>query len=94
MTRAADPPDVSTPSRLLIRVTPEPTHLLRARERLRDYLDHYCSDEEAIDQVVLAVDEACTNALRHSGTEEELEISLGFEGDEPDRRGQGPWARL
>ena len=71
-----------TPSRLLIRVTPEPTHLLRARERLRDYLDLHCLDEEAIDEVVLAVDEACTNALRHSGSEQELEISLGFEADD------------
>ena len=32
--------------------------------------------------MVLAVDEACTNALRHSGTEQELEISLGFEDDD------------
>jgi PAS domain S-box-containing protein len=80
MTPAADRPRALTPSRLLIRVTPEATHLLRARERLRDYLDVHCSNEEAIDQVVLAVDEACTNALRHSGTDQELEISLGFEG--------------
>ena len=82
MTQAADPPEVLTPSRLLIRVTPEPTHLLRARERLRDYLDQQCADEGAIDQVVLAVDEACTNALRHSRTEQEIEIRLGFEADD------------
>ena len=29
---------------------------------------------------MLAVEEACTNAIRHSGTDEDIEVSLSFEG--------------
>jgi PAS domain S-box-containing protein len=80
MTRPAGPPETMGPSRLSFRVTPDPTHLVRSRERVRDYLHQHCSTEQAVDQVVLAVDEACTNALRHSGATEDLEIRLGFDG--------------
>jgi PAS domain S-box-containing protein len=71
-----------TASSLVFRIAPDPTHLVRSRERVRDYLHQHCSSEEAVDQVVLAVDEACTNALRHSGTTEDLEIRLGFAADD------------
>ena len=54
--------------------------MLRARERIRDYVTPYCSDEAAVNDVVLAVEEACTNAIRHSGSQEEIEIFVAFEG--------------
>ena len=78
MTSPADRPGLLPPSRLDFRVAPDPTHLLRSRERVRDYLRHHCASEDAVDQVVLAIDEACTNAVRHSGTMEDLEVELGF----------------
>lgn len=78
MTQPAGPPEITRASRLAFHIAPDPTHLLRSRERVRDYLYQHCSTEEAVDQVVLAVDEACTNALRHSGTTDDLEIRLGF----------------
>ena len=34
----------TAPPRLHFRVPPEPSHLLRARERIRDYLRQYCAD--------------------------------------------------
>jgi PAS domain S-box-containing protein len=58
---------------------PEPAHLLRARERIRDYLRLYCTDEQLISDVVLCVDEAVANAVSHSGSELDVELSLGFE---------------
>ena len=45
----------------------EPSHLLRARERLRDYLSLHCADEDLVADVVLCLEEAATNAIRHSG---------------------------
>ena len=71
-----------TPPRLHFLVAPEPSRLLRARDRIRDYLTLHCSDQIIIDDIVLAVEEACTNAIRHSGSPQEIEISLGFEGDD------------
>jgi PAS domain S-box-containing protein len=79
MTRAAHVSEVESPPRLFFRIAPDPTYLRRSRERVRDYLCQHCSSEEAVGQVVLAVDEACTNALRHSGSREDLEIRLGFD---------------
>ena len=69
------------PPRLRFAVAAEPSRLLRARDRVRDYLARHCSDQTTVDDVVLAVEEACTNAIRHSGSQEEIEIRLGFEGD-------------
>ena len=81
MSQSSATPQLSPP-RLHFRVPPEPSHLLRARERLRDYLRQYCASPEVIDDVVLCVEEACTNAIRHSGAADEIEIALAFEGDE------------
>ena len=53
--------------RLHFRVPPEPAHLLRARERLRDYLRLYCAEAAVINDVVLCVEEAATNAIKHGG---------------------------
>ena len=58
----------TAPPRLHFRVPPEPSHLLRARERMRDYLRLYCTERQVIDDVVLCVEEAATNAIRHSGS--------------------------
>ena len=69
----------TAPPRLLFRVPPEPSHLLRARDRIRDYLRQYCTDELVISDVVLCVEEAAANAVRHSGSELDIELSLGFE---------------
>ncbi len=66
------------PPRLHFRVPPEPSHLLRARERLRDYLRQYCTDGDVIDDIVICVEEACTNAIRHGGSPDDIEIALHF----------------
>jgi PAS domain S-box-containing protein len=68
----------SAPPRLCFRVPAQPSHLLRARERLRDYLRQYCADGQVIDDTVLCVEEAATNAIRHSGSRHTIEISVRF----------------
>ena len=60
----------------------DPSRLLRARERVRDYLDQLEVPPVAVDETILAVEEACTNAVRHSGSDEAMEISLGFDGSD------------
>ena len=50
MTRPSEPP------RLHFSVAPEPSRLLRARERIRDYLMLHCTDETTVDDVVLAIE--------------------------------------
>jgi serine phosphatase RsbU (regulator of sigma subunit)/anti-sigma regulatory factor (Ser/Thr protein kinase) len=74
------PSERTSPSpRLRFRLAPDPAHLLRARERLREYLSGCCADARAVDDLVLAVEEACTNAIRHSGSPGEIEIALDFD---------------
>ena len=68
----------TAPPRLEFRVPAEGSHLLRARERLRDYLSRYCAERELVDDVVLCVEEACTNAIRHSGSSADIGIALEF----------------
>ncbi len=68
----------TSPPRLEFRVPPEGSHLLRARERLRDYLGQYCAEHELVDDVVLCVEEACTNAIRHSESADDITITLEF----------------
>jgi PAS domain S-box-containing protein len=68
------------PPRLRFRVAPEAALLLRARDRIRDYLLQHCAERPLIDDVVLCVEEACTNAIRHSETVDDIEISLEFAG--------------
>ena len=74
------PSVVPPPPRLQFFVAAEAAHLLRARERVRDYMTQHCSDSAVVCDVVAAIDEACANAVRHSGSVEEIEISLAFEG--------------
>ena len=65
--------------RLSFRLALEPSHLLRARERIRDYLVAHCDDRRVTDEVVLCIEEACTNAIRHSGSSDWMQVSLEFE---------------
>ncbi len=78
MSESGVSPDVQPP-RLSFRLALEPSRLMRARERIRDYLLAHCDDAQLIDQVVLCVVEACTNAIRHSASDEEMVVSLQFE---------------
>jgi PAS domain S-box-containing protein len=71
-----------TPPRLRFSLAPEPSRLLRARERIRDYLTAHCSDETTVNDIVLAIEEAATNAIRHSGSPEDIEIRLSAEDDQ------------
>jgi PAS domain S-box-containing protein len=66
--------------RLRFSIPPEASRLLRARERIRDYLRLNSRDDEAIAAVVLAVEEACTNAIVHSASTDDLVISMRFDG--------------
>ncbi len=81
MTQYKPTHDIPLP-RLAFRLGLDPARLARARERVRDYLWLHCDDESLVDEVVLCVDEACTNAIRHSGAENAIEVSLGFDGDD------------
>ena len=74
------PAETVSPPRLAFTLPLDAARLLRARQRIRDYLHGHVGDREAIDAVVLAVEEAMTNALRHSGARDDLEIHLQFEG--------------
>jgi PAS domain S-box-containing protein len=44
-------------------------------------LGQYCSERRVIDDVVLCIEEAATNAIRHSGVEQDIDISLQFDSD-------------
>ena len=83
----------AAPARLHFHLPLEPSRLLRARERVRDYLHQQLLEADLIDDVVLALEEAMTNAVRHSGAAEDLEVALRFEGAdlllEVRDRGQG-----
>ena len=70
------------PARQRFTLAPEAVRLSRARRGVRDYLSLYCGDQRTIDDMVLCVGEACTNAIRHGGSGREIEIFLGFRGDD------------
>jgi len=72
----------TAPARQRFMLAPDAFRLSRARRRVRDYLTLYCRDRRTVDDMVLCVGEACTNAIRHSGSGEEIEITLGFRGDD------------
>ncbi len=72
-------PTGSPRPRLFFRLPLVPVRLLRARHRINDYLHQHGVAEDVIDDVVLAVDEAMTNAVRHSGARDNLQVSLWFE---------------
>jgi anti-sigma regulatory factor (Ser/Thr protein kinase)/ligand-binding sensor protein len=67
-------------SELRLVLPPDPAKLFNVRARVRTHLQLSPLDPQQIDDVVLAVEEACTNAIRHSGTSEDIELTLSFEG--------------
>jgi PAS domain S-box-containing protein len=69
----------SSPSRLAFSLPLDPVRLLRARDRLRDYLHQHGVSDRLVKEAVLAVEEACTNAVRHSDSREDLQIAASFE---------------
>ena len=73
--RHAAPPDLG------FEVAPEPSHLPSTRELLRDYLHAHCTDARLVADVVLCLEEACTNVIRHSGVREAMHVALHFDGD-------------
>ena len=74
--------ETSLPPRLSFSLPLDPARLLRARQRVRDFLHEHVADGEAIEAVVLAIEEAMTNAVRHSGAGDDLDVLLYFEGDD------------
>jgi anti-sigma regulatory factor (Ser/Thr protein kinase)/ligand-binding sensor protein len=58
----------------------QPAALFAVRARVRTHLQLSPLDPDQIDDVVLCVEEACTNAIRHSGAREDIEVSLSFAG--------------
>lgn len=72
----------TAPARQRFMLVPEAFRLSRVRRRVRDYLTFYCRDRRTVDDMVLCVGEACANAIRHSGSGEEIEITLGFRSDD------------
>jgi anti-sigma regulatory factor (Ser/Thr protein kinase) len=69
------------PPSLGFEVAPEASHLCSARERLRDYLRSHCPDARVVADVVLRLEEACTNVIRHSGTCEAMQVAVRFDDD-------------
>ena len=62
-------------------VAADPARLQDARETVREHVARYCSDESVVSDVVLAIEEACSNAMRHSGSRDPIDVSLCFDGD-------------
>ena len=71
----------AAPPALGFEVAPEASHLTSTRERLRDYLHAHCPDARLVADVVLCLEEACTNVIRHSGAREAMHVALHFDGD-------------
>lgn len=53
-----------------------PWQLVDVRGSIRDFLEAHQVSPEAIADLVLCVGEACTNVLRHSGSQEPAEVSV------------------
>ena len=75
-------PDSTSTPRLHFLLALDPARMRRARDRIRDYLQAQCCIPAAVDDIVLAVEEAMTNAVRHSGASDDLEVSMRFEGSD------------
>lgn len=71
---------MESPSRLAFSLPFDPARLYRARLRIRDYLHGHGVAEQAVEDVVLSLEEAMTNAMLHSGAADDLEVGLWFRG--------------
>ncbi len=56
----------------------DPQFLADTRHAVRDFLTAHGVDEPTVEELVLCVEEACTNALRHSGTPEPAEVTVSI----------------
>jgi len=63
-------------------LVPETACLADARREIRDFLAHHCTDKKAVSDMVLAVEEACSNAICHSGSSEHIHVRLSAENDQ------------
>jgi PAS domain S-box-containing protein len=57
----------------------DPQRLLETRHAVRDFLAAHGVDEQAIEELVLCVEEACTNTLRHSQSMDPGEVSVSVQ---------------
>jgi anti-sigma regulatory factor (Ser/Thr protein kinase) len=71
---------ISRPPRLACRLPLDPVRLLRARQRIRDYLRGFNIDASTVNDVVLALQEAMTNAVLHSDASDDRDVSLAIDG--------------
>jgi len=71
------------PNEIVLEVSADPKLLSTVRAMVRSYLAEAGFTRERADEVVLGVDEACTNAIRHGckGCEDEV-FSIVFRSDE------------
>ncbi len=76
------PPSDSVSPRLSFRLPLDAARMQRARDRIRDYLHEQGCTADALDATLVAVEEAMTNAVRHSGASQDVEIGVRFEGDD------------
>lgn len=56
----------------------DPQRLLETRHAVRDFLTAHGIDEQTVEELVLCVEEACTNTLRHSGSIEPGEVAVSI----------------
>lgn len=77
LTTASAPQPPALP-RLRFHLSLDPARLFRARQRLRDYLHEHLVEQAAAEDIVLFLEEAMTNAVRHSGARQDLELDLDF----------------
>lgn len=73
-------PEAGVPDRLRFSLPSQPWQLFAARRRIRTHLQLSPLLPEEIQDVVLCIEEACTNAMRHSGTTDDIDLELRFEG--------------
>ena len=76
MTTVGDTPRGPREPDLRLRMALDPVRLCRVRARVRDYLLRACGPGDHIDDIVLCIDEACSNVIRHSGAGDDAELSL------------------
>jgi PAS domain S-box-containing protein len=67
------------PSRLGLVVPDAPWRLIDIRGSVRDFLHAHAVEDAVVDDLVMSVEEACTNALRHSGSTEPTEVRLSVD---------------